>query len=120
MSFLPPAIPPRTARGLPMPAVVPKNTLSYSGGAMSSLPVPTLVPSEMPKTPAARAAAIEHIKAEAKSDAAEKRKGRPTKAEVKKAEKAAMSERIRGLLETKPSKKDVEEYIRNRLKELSD
>jgi hypothetical protein len=83
---------------------------------MSSLPVPVLVPTNMPKTPAGRAAAIEHIKDEMEKP----RGGRKSKAEMKKIEKAAMSERIRGLVETKPDKKDIMEYIRSRLVELAD
>lgn len=122
MSFLPPAIPPRAARGLPMPAVIPKNTVvnTIAAGTGSSLPLPTMVPTDMPKAPAARAAVIEHIKAEAGAGTEKKRAARATKADLKKLERAAMTERIRALVETKPSKKDVEEYFRARLKELAD
>lgn len=114
MSFLPPAIPPR-GRGLPMPALTgPRNTVTYS--ETKSLPMPVLVPTEMPKTPAARATVIEHIK-----ESIEKpKRGRATKAELKKLEKAAMSERVRGLLDTKPDKKDIVEYIKARITELAD
>lgn len=114
MSFLPPAIPPR-GRGLPMPALSgPRNTVSYSDS--KGLPMPALVPTEMPKTPAGRATMIEHIK-----ESVEKpKKGRATKADLKKLEKAAMSERVRGLLDTKPDKKAVVEYIKTRILELAD
>ena len=78
--------------------------------------MPVLIPTEVPKTPAARAAMIEHVKEEA----AAPRKGRASKAELKKAERLKMSEKIKGLLSTKPDKKDVTEYIRARLLELAE
>ena len=98
-----------------MPALTgPRNTVTYS--ETKSLPMPVLVPTEMPKTPAARATVIEHIK-----ESIEKpKRGRATKAELKKLEKAAMSERVRGLLDTKPDKKDIVEYIKARITELAD
>jgi hypothetical protein len=78
--------------------------------------MPVLVPTELPKTPAARASAIEHIR-----EAVEKpKKGRATKADLKKIEKAAMSERVKGLLDSKPDKKAITEYFRSRLLELAD
>lgn len=114
MSFLPPAIPPKRG-GLPMPALMgPRNTVVMSD--VKGLPMPVLVPTEMPKAPAARASAIEHIK----ESVGKPGRGRTTKAEMKKIEKAEMSERVRGLLERKPDKKDIAEYIRGRIAELSD
>lgn len=97
-----------------MPALTaPRNTVVMD---TRSLPLPVLVPTEMPKAPKARAAMIEHIK-----EATEKpKRGRATKAELKKIEKAAMSERVRGLVETKPDKKAIVEYLKSRITELSD
>ena len=118
MSFLPPAIPPRGPRGLPMPAMIGRPTAAGgAAGGAGALPVPVLVPTELPKAPKARAAVIEHIKAEV----AEKPKaGRMSKDELKKMERAAMSEKVKAFAATKPSKKDVEEYLRARLLELKD
>ena len=115
MSFLPPAIPPRGGRGLPMPAMIAKSVGAASSSA--GLPVPTLVPTELPKAPKARAAVIEHIKAEA---ADKPRAGRITKDELKKMERAANAEQVKAFAAAKPSKKDVEEYFRTRLLELKD
>lgn len=114
---LPPAIPPR----LPMPGVrnavvMASAPVTVAAPTMRSLPVPMLVPTELPRTPAARAAVIEHVKAEAEKP----KRGRKTKLEEKKMEKAAMSERVAALLEKNPSKKDVLEYMRTRVSELAD
>ena len=102
-----------------MPTV--RNTVIMSDGTsskrdMSYLPMPVLLPTEMPKTSAARAAVIENIK----DDLEKPKSGRMNKAEMKKMARAAASERVRGLLDTKPNKKDVLEYMRCRIKELSD
>lgn len=81
-----------------------------------ALPMPFIVPTSMPKEPAARAAVIEHIKDEAVAP----KRGRASKADLKKAQKVAQSERIHAFLETKPDKKAVIEYLKNRVVELAD
>ena len=93
-----------------------RNTVVVAPISTRGLPMPCLIPTQIPKTPAARAAMIEHVKEEA----AAPRRGRATKTEVRKAERLAMSERIRGFLSTKPDKKDVSEYIKSRIHELAD
>lgn len=98
-----------------MPALMaPRNTVSTSDH--KGLPLPVLIPTEMPKTPAARVSVIEHIK----EDVGKPRRGRATKAEMKKIEKAEMSERVKGLLDTKPDKNAVADYFRARLVDLAD
>lgn len=98
-----------------MPALMaPRNTVVMSD--TKGLPLPVLVPTDMPKTPKARASAIEHIK----ETVGKEGRGRATKEDKKKIEKAAMSERVKGLLDRKPDKKDVAEYIRSRVMELAD
>lgn len=94
--------------------MAPRNTVVMSD--TKGLPLPVLVPTDMPKTPKARASAIEHIK----ETVGKPGRGKATKAEMKKIEKAEMSERVKGLLERKPDKKDIAEYIRARIAELAD
>ena len=101
--------------GIPLPALTPiRNTVVMTD--FTSVPLPVLRPTDMPKGPAARAAVIHHIKESVK----EPKRGRASKTEIKKIEKAEMSERIKALLERKPDKKDIVEYIKTRIAELSD
>ncbi len=90
--------------------------VSVAAPMLRGLPMPMLVPTELPRTPAARAAVIEHVMTEAEKP----KRGRKTKLEEKKMAKAAMSERVAALLDKKPSKKDVLEYMRTRVMELAD
>lgn len=123
MAFLPPAISAVRAAGrlAPMPPVA----APIAKDVRIALPTPFVKPipgaSKPASAPVAPLAAVGGAGVlEMPSAVAPARKGRMSAKEMSKIERAKMVERVKAFAETKPSQKDVMEYIKSRIVELAD
>jgi hypothetical protein len=95
------------SKDLPIPPSL--RPLVPAGGAGEKKEDPKILPSYRMKLPVTEPAAIPT-----------KKRGRPSKAEKVKAMKAKASEAVRMLIESEPKKRDVLDFLRERVEELEE